>query len=448
MVRQGKLLVGLLLVGAALLLGWSVQGSKQQGAGASNHQELSRLKAEHAKQARQLHDEIAKTERLQQEVDTLKSLKQLEKIDPQQPTAEGLWGGTHCERHELAQHQFQSIEQVLQKSGRGAARKGSKGGEWTASTHLNIYGMNLAVFFLRFLAFHVKPATVMEFGCGLGTTADFLARYTPGGSRVTCIEPQPMLKEVFGKNPLPHRATQLAVNLFQGESKGCAEALVDRGFELVLSVEVAEHIPLEHHQQMIHTLAKATRKLLIFSAARKEQGGTGHIASSSFSAKEWIAKFEAAGLVYLPNLTRMARMSARPERAFDLMGNLIVMRAAQVTDPVLLNDVSDEADLIFHNKIFPFRVTEWRIKTEDPRFNGIAQGGFLSLSGDHEPKKVFAEAGHNWPEDKAKEALGEIPCFQCSPTRRDEFIAGYTAALFPELDLLKRRMARGESLCA
>ena len=34
-----------------------------------------------------------------------------------------------------------------------------------------------------------------------GTTSDFLARFVPGGSLVTCIEPEVMLAEVFDRRP-------------------------------------------------------------------------------------------------------------------------------------------------------------------------------------------------------------------------------------------------------
>jgi len=418
-------LVALCLLGA-LIVGWHLYPAngaiRKEVVGSTAKSPVDLMEA--AQQQQLIQD-------LKKEVAQMKvQLKQAPAAEPQ-----GFWLDTQCGKHEVTQSSFPSVDEVLKKSGsKAAASMGSEGGEWTACTHLKIYGMNLAVFFLRFLAFHVKPATVMEFGCGLGTTADFLARFTPGGSRVTCIEPEPMLREVFGKKPLPHRATQLAVNLFKDDGKACGDALIERGFDLVLSVEVAEHIPVEYHPKLIKTLAKATRKLLVFSASRPEQQGTGHLLSSSFVADEWVTKFEAEGLVYLPKLTEMARKSARPERAYDLLANLIVMRAANVDDQALLNDDTDEADLMFHNKMFPYRTLEWRMQTND--------GEVVTFKGDHhKPIKVLED-------DISKKPIGNNGLGLGAPKWRDEFISGYTAALFPELDLLKRRMLAGEELCA
>ena len=45
-------------------------------------------------------------------------------------------------------------------------RTGARGGHWSSCTHLKRYGINFAVFFARFLAYHIRPASVLEFGCG------------------------------------------------------------------------------------------------------------------------------------------------------------------------------------------------------------------------------------------------------------------------------------------
>ena len=139
----------------------------------------------------------------------------------------------------------------------------------------------------RALAFRLRPRSVLEFGCGLGTTSDFLARFTPGGSRVICIEPEPMLAEIFAKNAPPRRPMQLAFNAFAPENEACMRDLTAQPrFDLVLSLEVAEH--LESHQlpPLIDALCGATRKYLVFTAARppsprepRGQAGTGHVRS-------------------------------------------------------------------------------------------------------------------------------------------------------------------------
>ena len=213
--------------------------------------------------------------------------------------------------------------------------RGGRGGHWTACTHLKgyaAYGLNLAPFFLRFLAFALQPKSAFELGCGLGTTADYLARFTPGGSAVTCAEPSEMLAEVFGKRPLPMRPSQLAVNLFPEEGTRCRQFLCHKGFDLTYSIEVAEHIKAVRRNSVIRLLSNASRRFVVFSAARPGQAGTGHLQTSMLWPKDWRRLFESAGLVYLPILTDFARNLSYPERGYDIAQNVLVLRVAAATD--------------------------------------------------------------------------------------------------------------------
>ena len=69
------------------------------------------------------------------------------------------------------------------------------------STGLVEYGFSYHTVFGRFLSFVLRPKTVLEFGCGYGQQSDYLARFIPGGSDVTCIEPG--IDENNHKNLLP-----------------------------------------------------------------------------------------------------------------------------------------------------------------------------------------------------------------------------------------------------
>ena len=177
--------------------------------------------------------------------------------------------------HEHVVHKFPTLTSLLSR-GKDSSL-GSDGGHWSACTHIQIYGTNFAAFFARHLAYGIQPKTVLEFGCGLGTTSDFLARFVPGGSKVVCVEPEAMLGEVFaGSKWFPQRPIQLAMLSFAPEAKSCSDKLfsTEMQFELVLSLEVAEHVPPEHTAELIERLARATSKYLVFSAARPGQGGT------------------------------------------------------------------------------------------------------------------------------------------------------------------------------
>ena len=204
----------------------------------------------------------------------------------------GLWSDTPCATFEVAS--FQSGRDLTTLSAgpstpspTHARVKGSAGGAWTPCTHLREVGLNLGVFLMRFLAFELKPSTVLEFGCGLGTTADYLARFVPNGTHVTCIEPEPMLSEVFSRRPLPLRPTQLAFDALEkskASSRECARTIERRGFDLVYSFEVAEHV--SSVDALVPLLARSTRKWLVFSAAHPGQIGIGHRRSSMLSKEE------------------------------------------------------------------------------------------------------------------------------------------------------------------
>ena len=77
----------------------------------------------------------------------------------------------------------------------GSSMKGYSGGQWSSCTHLKVYGLNFAPFVARFLSYQLAPKTALEFGCGLGTTSDFVARFA--NATVTCVEPEKTLGELI-----------------------------------------------------------------------------------------------------------------------------------------------------------------------------------------------------------------------------------------------------------
>merc|ERR1719473_1724005 len=77
---------------------------------------------------------------------------------------------------------------------------------------------------------------------------------------------------------------------------------------------------------MISLLVNATRKWLVFSGARSNQGGTGHLRPSMRNREEWQRLFEEAGMIHMPGLSQLARMSAYPERSWDYFSNLLVFK--------------------------------------------------------------------------------------------------------------------------
>jgi hypothetical protein len=59
-------------------------------------------------------------------------------------------------------------------------------------------------------------------------------------------------------------------------------------YDLVMTVEVVEHIPVGYHKHLIQAFAQATNKWLYFSAAHPNQPGEGHVGPSMKRRAKWI----------------------------------------------------------------------------------------------------------------------------------------------------------------
>jgi len=59
-------------------------------------------------------------------------------------------------------------------------------------------------------------------------------------------------------------------------------------YDLVMTIEVLEHIPVEFHRHVIQALTKMTKKWLVVSAAHPGQPGEGHIGPSMKTRKQWM----------------------------------------------------------------------------------------------------------------------------------------------------------------
>ena len=83
-----------------------------------------------------------------------------------------------------------------------------------------------------------------------------------------------------------------------------------RKFDLVLCIEVAEHLPGSAANTLCDTITCHCGRLAVFTAAPPGQGGTGHV--NCQLPHYWCAKLETRGLCHLPRQTeRIKREWAR-----------------------------------------------------------------------------------------------------------------------------------------
>lgn len=187
---------------------------------------------------------------------------------------------------------------------------------WTAQEHMRRYGPNFNDGMAEFIARVLRPSSVLEFGCGLGLYLDFL-KTELGIDTVFGIEPEP----VGGVFDSPNGPTQFAIDIFTDNHP----AALNRKFELVMSIEVAEHIPRERHEFLFDFLVSHTSNWIVFSGARVGQGGYGHIAERD--EEDWKAEFLARGMLFQHEMTRNLRLACN-ERNINHRRNLMVFRRA------------------------------------------------------------------------------------------------------------------------
>lgn len=162
----------------------------------------------------------------------------------------------------------------------------------------NFYRVHLSrksyYYLARFLGLVFEPRTATDFGCGLGRTLWYLQELY--GTRVLGIESSPTANN-FSKIPLqPHDLSQ-QVNL-------------GNKYDLVISVEVAEHIPHNAADQFIENLVQHSRDIIFFTAAQPGQGGTGHV--NCQTKVYWAEKFSHHGYKPSSLLEWCMKIALRP----------------------------------------------------------------------------------------------------------------------------------------
>jgi SAM-dependent methyltransferase len=122
------------------------------------------------------------------------------------------------------------------------------------------------------------PRSVLDVGCGTGKVIDYLLER--GISDVRGLEgSRPAIESAKRSDLITQADLSKSVDL-------------KRKFDLVYSVEVAEHIPASGADSFVETCVRHGDRV-IFTAARPGQGGLGHL--NEQEPQYWIAKFATHG---------------------------------------------------------------------------------------------------------------------------------------------------------
>lgn len=122
--------------------------------------------------------------------------------------------------------------------------------------------------------------SVLDVGCGRG---DFLQAFVEAGvTDVLGLDGDYVPRDQLAIDPNVFRPTDLAKGFDLG-----------RRYDLVVSLEVAEHVPASAAEAFVATLVRHG-SVILFSAAIPHQGGTGHVNEQWQSY--WVQGFAAQGL--------------------------------------------------------------------------------------------------------------------------------------------------------
>lgn len=155
----------------------------------------------------------------------------------------------------------------------------------------------------------LQPSSVIDFGCAIGT---YLERFDEHGVSIHGVEGN---SEAFKHAVIPDD------RLEQHDLREPYDA--DKYYDLVLSVEVAEHIPEKYVRTFVNTLVDSG-KVVILTAAPPGQGGTHHV--NEKPPEYWIEIFNDFGMDYDHETTNKLKQQISVDSLYHVPENMLVFR--------------------------------------------------------------------------------------------------------------------------
>ena len=160
----------------------------------------------------------------------------------------------------------------------------------------------------RVLHRRFAPRTMFDFGCGTGETLTAMAELD-----VIAFGCEGSIQGV--------RRCDARLVVFQADLKQPVH--LNRKFDLVTCIEVAEHLPKRSERVLVQSIASAAGKHVMFSASVPGQPGDDHI--NLQPPEHWARLFQAEGLRWLEDDTKKIREEFSKSGAPFWLQNAIVL---------------------------------------------------------------------------------------------------------------------------
>ncbi len=145
-----------------------------------------------------------------------------------------------------------------------------------------------------------QPTSVMDFGCGTG---NYLVQFAQKGCQVLGVE-----GSQAGVQRVPESVTAIHFDLRE-------PLLTNKRFDLVMSIEVAEHIPHKYSSVLVASICRHAKELIVFTAAPPNAPGEDHI--NCQERPYWDRLFEKHGFFYSPHESESLQRYAKTHDTAD-----------------------------------------------------------------------------------------------------------------------------------
>ncbi len=226
-------------------------------------------------------------------------------------------------------------------------------------TH-NLQSPNIIV---PYLVEKFKPVSVVDVGCGTGT---FLHVFKEHG-----------IREVLGIDGKWVDKKQLYINREEFVELNLEEPIqINRTFDMVICLEVAEHLAESSANAFIESLT-SLGKLIVFSAATKKQGGQNHLNEQPF--RYWKEKFESKGYKVIDFFRPVFWNEEKIQWWYKQNMFLVVHDSVDTKEFEAAKKEFSEDNVVIHPELYYERMQEYEKKSADLQRLSAGEGGNFNL---------------------------------------------------------------------